>query len=46
LAAKHSLKITLTIAEWMCQFMSSPSCPYSPECVEGKFSEVRIHDPA
>ncbi len=21
-------------------------CPYSPECVEGVFSEVRIHDPA
>src|SRR5919112_2019239 len=22
------------------------SCPYSPKCVEGNFSEVRLHDPA
>src|SRR5918998_3925486 len=22
------------------------TCPYSPECVEGKFSEVRMQDPA
>ena len=24
----------------------SSSCPYSPECLGGKFSEVDLHDPA
>src|SRR5918995_458778 len=26
--------------------LKGPSCPYSPKCVEGVFSEVRLQDPA
>ena len=26
----------------MCEAPTLPSCPYSPECVEGVFSELRL----
>ncbi len=26
-------------------YSGPPSCPYSPKCLEGRFSEVRLQDP-
>jgi hypothetical protein len=31
---------------WVLRGSGPCSCPYLPECAEGKFSEVQIHDPA
>jgi hypothetical protein len=41
----HDL-LEMVLLDWCSSSPGPFSCPYTAECVEGEFSEVRINDPA